>query len=594
MRVAPRNDTDNPQKGASGVFGGARKDGLSSLAYKEFDKLFTKLYRICYFVGIQFLRTMKRYKRNVRYYAKNNRVVHFFKSRNIKARLAAHFLELIDDLFTPFVNIARKLSHSKNRIAEKRKKSLWAAVCEFFGCARRGLLQLLHSLLVISHYVAPVLGVLFLIATIRYFSGLTFGLEVEYGGKTLGYVKSETDFEQAEKMMQGRIVSDASSKPIYTIPSFKVTVVDQSEFAKKEDICDELIKASNSVIVEAKGLYIDGQFYGAASDATSLSNTLKGLIDSQRTGDPTESVEFAQDVKLVPGLYPQTSVVDPTQLEQMVSTEVAGQQVYTVEEGDSPWSIADKVDVPLSDLLLLNPGIDKSLLIGQELVVSKAQPFLPIQVTKTVVYEDELPYEIVQNKSKSYNRGYTKITTKGEAGIQEVTARVTMLDGVQTDKVVLSTRVIKEAVAEQVTVGTKEIVVSGSKGGSTSSVVGTGRFMWPVVGGGSVSCGFMGYRGHTGTDIVLAYGAQIVAADDGVVVVAKRTAGGYGNHVMIDHGNGVQTLYGHMSKRYVSVGQTVKKGDVIGLMGNTGNVTGTHLHFEVRINGRYVNAMNYF
>ncbi|SDN49084.1 Murein DD-endopeptidase MepM and murein hydrolase activator NlpD, contain LysM domain [Acetanaerobacterium elongatum] len=594
MRVAPRNDTDNPKKGASGVFGGARKDGQSSFALREIDKLYMKIYRIAYFVGIQFLRTMKRYRRNLRFYAKNNRVVHFFKSRNTKQRLLAYFVDLIEDVFTPFVNIAKKFRNSVSRIAEKGKKSVWAGVGEFFGCMRRGLKQVVHSLVTISHYVAPVLGVLFLIATVQYFTSLTYGLEVEYGGKTLGYIESETQFEQAEKMMQGRIKNDVSAEPIYTIPTFKVTVLDKGEFSKVEEICNGIIKASGSKIIEAAGLYIDGEFYGATYDQSAISNTLKRLLDAQRSADAAaETVNFVQDVRLIPGLYPQNSIVDTAVLESKLTTEVEGQQVYTVEEGDSPWSIARKVNVKLSDLLLLNPGIDKSLLIGQNIIISKAQPFLPIKSTRTVVYEDELPYEVVQNQSKKYNRGYTQITQKGENGLQEVTAKITLVDGVQTDKVILSTRVLKDAVPEQVTVGTKEIVISGGKS-SGSSVTGSGQFMWPVVGGGSVSCGFMGYRGHTGMDITLYYGAQIVAADDGVVVVAKRTAGGYGNHVMIDHGNGVQTLYGHMSKRFVSVGDTVKKGEPIGLLGATGNVTGPHLHFEIRVNGRYMNPSKYF
>lgn len=105
---------------------------------------------------------------------------------------------------------------------------------------------------------------------------------------------------------------------------------------------------------------------------------------------------------------------------------------------------------------------------------------------------------------------------------------------------------------------------------------------------------------HTGTDISGSgiNGKPIYAAADGVVTVAKYNAGGYGNYVIINHGkasdgNYYQTLYAHQTRYIVSVGQTVKKGQQIGLVGSTGASTGPHLHFEVRVNGNPVNAMNY-
>ena len=94
------------------------------------------------------------------------------------------------------------------------------------------------------------------------------------------------------------------------------------------------------------------------------------------------------------------------------------------------------------------------------------------------------------------------------------------------------------------------------------------------------------YRNHGGTDIGASYGSAIYAADSGTVVrSADGWNGGWGNYVMIDHGNGMQTLYAHMSSRAVSVGQTVSRGQTIGYVGSTGMSTGAHLHFEMYING---------
>lgn len=97
---------------------------------------------------------------------------------------------------------------------------------------------------------------------------------------------------------------------------------------------------------------------------------------------------------------------------------------------------------------------------------------------------------------------------------------------------------------------------------------------------------------HTGLDIATATGTPIKVVADGTVTLAQYT-GSYGYLVKIDHGNGIETWYGHTSKMYVKEGQEVKAGDVIALVGSTGNSTGPHLHFEIRINGEHVNPQKY-
>lgn len=95
---------------------------------------------------------------------------------------------------------------------------------------------------------------------------------------------------------------------------------------------------------------------------------------------------------------------------------------------------------------------------------------------------------------------------------------------------------------------------------------------------------------HNGVDIPAPYGTPIYATADGIVGRAQRL-GGYGNYVEIEHGNAIETRYGHMSSFVVQPGQQVKKGDVIGYVGSTGRSTGNHLHYEVRIDGEPVNPM---
>ncbi|MDR0916980.1 MAG: peptidoglycan DD-metalloendopeptidase family protein [Oscillospiraceae bacterium] len=135
-----------------------------------------------------------------------------------------------------------------------------------------------------------------------------------------------------------------------------------------------------------------------------------------------------------------------------------------------------------------------------------------------------------------------------------------------------------------------------------SNVVGTGSLVWPSRSSSYVTSFYSinrvhpiyGYiRKHSGVDIGAAYGTDILAADSGTVIVAGYQSS-YGNYVVINHGNGMTTLYAHQSRIVVKVGQAVSKGDVIGKVGSTGDSTGPHLHFEVRINGSTVDPLTYF
>ena len=138
---------------------------------------------------------------------------------------------------------------------------------------------------------------------------------------------------------------------------------------------------------------------------------------------------------------------------------------------------------------------------------------------------------------------------------------------------------------------------TGSSGGSAPAPApstGTGgatggRMIWPI--NGRVSQEFGG--GHPGMDIFAPLGTPIYAARAGTVIYAQFNNGGYGNLVVVDHGNGLSTAYAHQSQLIVSVGQSVGQGQQLGMEGSTGHSTGPHLHFEVRVNGSVQNPRNY-
>lgn len=134
---------------------------------------------------------------------------------------------------------------------------------------------------------------------------------------------------------------------------------------------------------------------------------------------------------------------------------------------------------------------------------------------------------------------------------------------------------------------TKSIAGPGGCELSAGGAGGSGSFVWPA--DNHYVSGNDYWSGHLAIDIATAGGARVYAADSGVVVYAGSIGGGYGNMIMIDHGNGYHTLYAHLSVVSVSCGQSVYQGGVIGLAGSTGNSTGPHLHFEVRLNGGFIN-----
>lgn len=142
---------------------------------------------------------------------------------------------------------------------------------------------------------------------------------------------------------------------------------------------------------------------------------------------------------------------------------------------------------------------------------------------------------------------------------------------------------------------------NSSNGGKTNTTPYTGgKLGWPCPSSSRITSPY-GYRVlfgvrdfHTGVDIGATTGSNIVAAESGTVILANYGwNGGYGNYIILSHGNGITTRYAHASQLYVTAGQTVSKGQVIAAVGTTGNSTGPHLHFEVRVNGSHTNPLNY-
>lgn len=221
--------------------------------------------------------------------------------------------------------------------------------------------------------------------------------------------------------------------------------------------------------------------------------------------------------------------------------------------------------------------------VGDISALSEKIGELGVKTTVKQVTEQSIPYKSVTQKTDEKPAGYTETNQAGEYGITVVTSGVVYINGVETERVTLGSEVVKEPVDEIVTVGTAKtgkVRVSGSS------------FCFPLPSGvWEVSCPY-GRSGHKGVDLRAPLGTSIMAAASGVVTLAG-TYRDYGNCVIIDHGNGISTLYAHASRLCVNTGDKVSAGEIIALVGSTGNSTGNHLHFEVYVGSDRVNPQPY-
>ena len=260
-----------------------------------------------------------------------------------------------------------------------------------------------------------------------------------------------------------------------------------------------------------------------------------------------------KDVKVEDGLYPAEGLKTASSFITLFEGEVSGEKTYTIAEGDTAYELAWDNGLSLEQFYDMNPWAEEIMLPGDEVVLAKSVPYLQIQLAQRVEYTEEVPFQVERVESDQYSKGYVGTVSEGQTGENLVVASVVTVDGVEVSREILDTQVISEPVNEQVVVGTKPTGYatapsSSSSSSSTSSsssyVSPSGTFMWPVD-GGTVTCGFYGYVGHTGMDIAAAYGTNVRAADSGVVeaTYATQYAWGYGKYILINHGNGVKTLY---------------------------------------------------
>lgn len=307
-------------------------------------------------------------------------------------------------------------------------------------------------------------------------------------------------------------------------------------------------------------------------------------------GSGLQSVDIKEKISLANTKADPNKVLDVEEAVKVLTGTKDKPVVYTVKEGDTISSIAQHFGMKSADVMALNPGLEeKYVQIGAELQVTKPEAPLTVRTVEAVSEKQPSKPETIVRKSSELPLGKRKVVRPGRDGVKTVDYIVTKENGKVISKQWTGQQVVQESLPEVVYKGTK--VAPKKKAATVTQKSSGSMFAWPVSGARITSSyGHRWGRSHEGVDLV--GGSTIMAAASGRVVFAGQQSG-YGNVVIVDHGNGYRTLYGHMSRISVSNGQSVGQGSKLGVMGNTGRSTGTHLHFEVQKNGVAQNPMNY-
>ena len=510
--------------------------------------------------------------------------------------------QMVRDLFGPIVLFFRGMGSLLVHARRVRKeKGFGAAVKDSVHYLASGVRRNVRTLPRMAMYILPVLALAGMVTVVQNTIRQPYALEVQVNGQTVGYVANEDVFNSAKEAVQERI-NDAGTdentkwtvEPTYTI-SVAHSVLDENEMA------NAILKSSSDQISEGTALYLDGELTAVCSDGTALQSYLSSLLEPyENPEDPNVTVGFNKEVTLENGIYFNESFQQENDVESMLSGVQQQEKIYTVQTGDTLWSIAQKNDLTFRELCALNTNFkgaplaeDSNIQEGDQLIVTKQEALLEVRITKVETREEEIPFGTETTQSNEYTKGTTKTLQEGENGLRRVTMQnVYDTNGVLLEQTILSTETIREPVNKKVVVGTKKV----TKNGAAAYIGGSGQFIWPVP--GYRNCSRWYGSGHKGVDICASAGTPIYASAGGTVTKAgynKAGAGtGYGYSVIISHSGGYTTVYAHCLSLAVSAGQTVRQGQLIGYVGSTGRSSGNHCHFEIRRNGSYIAPQSVF
>lgn len=298
------------------------------------------------------------------------------------------------------------------------------------------------------------------------------------------------------------------------------------------------------------------------------------------------SLAYGDTVEVVEAYLPAEELMDADEAIELVTKKQEKNKIYEVVAGDTLSQIAEDNGLSMEKLIAINPAIENEssmIRIGDEIIVTSPEPELSVIRQEQLYYEEDYDADVIYIDNDDW---YTtdKVTRKEpSAGHRKVVSVITYRNDAEVGREIQKEEITIPAVAKVVERGTKipPTYVRPVSGGRLSS--GFGGRKAPTKGASTY---------HKGVDWAVPTGTAVMASSGGTVLKAGWGSG-YGYVVYIDHGDGRQTRYAHLSKVLVKAGQKVVQGQKIALSGNTGRSTGPHLHFEILINGAQVNPLKH-
>ena len=295
---------------------------------------------------------------------------------------------------------------------------------------------------------------------------------------------------------------------------------------------------------------------------------------------------YDNEIEVIETYLPESELTDVATAAEILTQDQEKNSIYEVQSGDTLSEIALKVDIPLDRIIDMNEMLEdenSTIRVGDELIITIPEPVLSVGRQEEIYYEEDYDAPIEYIYNDDWYTTESVVRHQPSAGHRNVAAIVTYHNNNVKDAQILKEQVTIAPVAKVVEIGTKTppTYIKPISGGRLSSNF--GRRSAPKRGASTY---------HKGIDWATPTGTAVMASSAGTVTRAGWGSG-YGYVVYINHEDGRQTRYGHLSKVLVSVGQKVKQGQKIALSGNTGVSTGPHIHFELLINGTPVNPLNY-
>ncbi len=336
------------------------------------------------------------------------------------------------------------------------------------------------------------------------------------------------------------------------------------------------------------------------ADIDALKNEQAGILEQKRALDEQNEV-YRQELELIEeqvSLY--TRLVDEKAAELEEATAAEEEQLATYkqhvrameENGKYTYLSIIFGSRSLSELM---SNLD---MIG-EIMEADRRIYDQYTAAREKAEEIKAEYEVTLEQLSEKQDEYEAEKVELEAKIAEASAMIEQLEAEISTNYDLYLEVLAQEEALESDIQNK--IAELERQEAASSITSTGSYIWPLPGyspgsayGWRMHPIFNEMRFHAGEDIGAPSGTPILAADSGVASVYPDNGNGYGNYIMINHGGGRVTLYAHMSAFAISGGATVTQGQVIGYVGSTGNSTGPHLHFEVRVNGATTDPKQYF